>query len=212
MKDIPIFTTENGVASLTLKEIPYSQTAYIQIQDSMDPAMLLDECVSFCRAVGAEIVLATGNDILEMYPVHTTVIKMQCQIKDLPETDAALFPVQTETFEQWRKIYNDRMKNVHNAAFLSAMERDRFLKSHNCYFVHREDVLLGMGAVADNQIEVVASVVPGSGADVMLALCNAVFSDVVSLEVASNNLKALNLYNRLGFIPIAEVSKWYRIY
>jgi hypothetical protein len=35
MRDIPMFTTEYGVASLVLKEIPYQAAAYITIQDSL---------------------------------------------------------------------------------------------------------------------------------------------------------------------------------
>ena len=53
MKDIPVFTTENGAASLILGEIPYRGQAYIRIQDSLEPESLLKECVSFCRMCGA---------------------------------------------------------------------------------------------------------------------------------------------------------------
>ena len=54
MKDFPVFTTENGVASLILKEVPYRGEAYIHLRDSQDPKALLEECVSFCAACGAE--------------------------------------------------------------------------------------------------------------------------------------------------------------
>ena len=47
MKDIPVFTTENGVASLTLREIPYSRKAYFRIQSASDAAMLIKECVEY---------------------------------------------------------------------------------------------------------------------------------------------------------------------
>ena len=58
MKDFPVFTTENGVASLVLKEIPYRRCAYIILRDSLEPEALLAECISFCRACGAERVFA----------------------------------------------------------------------------------------------------------------------------------------------------------
>ena len=54
MKDFPVFTTENGVASLILKEIPYRGEAYIHLRDSQNPKTLLEECVSFCAACGAD--------------------------------------------------------------------------------------------------------------------------------------------------------------
>ena len=58
MRDIPMFTTEYGVASLVLKEIPYRQEAYICILATEQPRELLDECISFCRVCGAEKIFA----------------------------------------------------------------------------------------------------------------------------------------------------------
>ena len=56
MKDFPCFATDDGVASLILKEIPYRQEAYIRFQDVQPGrfAPFLQECVSFCRMAGAE--------------------------------------------------------------------------------------------------------------------------------------------------------------
>ena len=62
MKDIPLFTTEFGIASLTLNEIPYSRKAYFRIQDSAQPEQFVEECRDFCRAVGAEEIYATGHE------------------------------------------------------------------------------------------------------------------------------------------------------
>ena len=77
MRDIPMFTTEYGVASLVLREIPYRQEAYISIQSSLQPEQLLEECISFCRACGAERIYAKNHDCLTQYPVHTSIIKMR---------------------------------------------------------------------------------------------------------------------------------------
>ena len=33
MRDFPFFTTEYGVSSLSLKEVPYRQEAYIRIRE-----------------------------------------------------------------------------------------------------------------------------------------------------------------------------------
>ena len=49
MKDFPVFTTEHGVASLVLKEIPYQGAAYITLRDSLEPELLLEDCLQFCR-------------------------------------------------------------------------------------------------------------------------------------------------------------------
>ena len=77
MRDIPMFTTENGIATLVLREIPTKQTAYIHLQSSQEPERLLSECVDFCRAAGAEKIYATGHACLEKYPLFTTIICMR---------------------------------------------------------------------------------------------------------------------------------------
>ena len=65
MKDFPLFTTENGVASLILKEIPYRSEAYIVLRDARSAEALLRECADFCRACGAEKVYASGHPVVE---------------------------------------------------------------------------------------------------------------------------------------------------
>ncbi len=115
MRDIPVFCSEFGAASLILKKIPYTKEAYIRIQDTRQPEQLLKECREFCIAAGAEKVYATGNDVLRAYPRHTTLLRMQCARDFLGETDAALFPVQENTAEQWRVIYNEKMLHVPTA-------------------------------------------------------------------------------------------------
>lgn len=212
MQNIPLFTTENGVASLTLQEIPYTGKAYIRIQDASNPEMLLVECLDFCKAVGAARVYATGHNYLETYPLHITLIQMERQKAGLSETDACLFPVQEKTLEQFRGIYNEKMRNVSNAAYLSTVQAKEILKTGSGYFVHKNDRLLGIGVASGNTIETVISLVPGAGADVLLALANALFSEYVLLEVASDNNRAIKLYEKLGFIKTKEISRWYKIF
>ena len=104
MRDIPVFTTPAGVASLTLKEIPYRGMAYIRLQDSVEPEQLLKECVDFCRAAGAEYVFATGHSILKDYPVHTSIWRLSCLRDTLSQTDCsfapALFPREQMRFRR----------------------------------------------------------------------------------------------------------------
>ena len=93
MKDFPVFTTENGVASLILKEIPYRGEAYIHLRDSQNPKVLLEECVSFCAACGAEKIYASGSPALEQYPLHTAVLEMRGIPNVQEELIESLFPV-----------------------------------------------------------------------------------------------------------------------
>lgn len=211
MRDIPVFWSEFGAASLILKKIPYTKEAYIHMRDTLTPDALLNECVDFCKAAGAEKVYATGNDILSEYPRHTTLLRMQCARDYLTETDASLFPVQENTAEQWRTIYNERMLRIPTATYLSAFDMKNIVADGNAYFVHRNQTLLGIGLVQGSNIDAITSVVKGAGEDVMLTLCSVAGSDTVTLTVADNNLPAVNLYRRLGFLTVEELESWYKI-
>jgi len=211
MKDIPLFTTENGAASLTLREIPYRGIAYIKIQASLEPDALIKECTEFCTACGAETVVATGHPALEKYPLRNAVIQRQRPLEGLPDTDAALFPVQEKTLKQWLEIYNTGMKNVANAAWMTGKDGAQMLQKGDGYFVHRGDTLLGIGRASGGKIGAIVAVQKGAGADVVLALCHALTEETAMLEVASNNARAVRLYDRLGFVPVAELSRWYLV-
>lgn len=212
MRDFPMFTTENGVGSLVLKEIPYSGIAYVTIRDSSVPKEFLNECLEFCKVVGAQHIYASGHEILTSYPFHTSVIRMSAAVDAIPQTDASIFPVTDKTIGRWREIYNDRMKCVDNAAFMSDAAASDLLKRGDGYFIHKDGELLGIGIASDDRIDCVASYKPGCGRTVVSALTHALMSEQVILEVASTNERAIRLYESLGFIKTAEISKWYKIF
>ena len=211
MKNIPMFTTENGAASLFLQEIPYCRRAHIKLRATQSPAALLDECVSFCRACGAEFIDASGHPYLEKYPLITSVIEMQRGTEGMETTDAALFPVLSENVSAWREIYNRRMENIPNAAYMIPAEEKTLLDSGDGYYIHRNGQLLGIGRASGDTIDLVIAEQSGAGKDVVLALASLLTADTVKLTVASANLRAVRLYERLGFIPTKELSRWYRI-
>ena len=214
MRDIPVFATDYGVASLILKEIPYRQTVYVHLRD-VQPGKLeamIDECVSFCRAAGAEKVFASGHAELSRYPLHTSIWLMQGknmwrQAENLPE----LVPVQPEDVSVWRQIYNERMKNTDNAAYLSGADEKRIL-SGGAYFVRAEDQLLGIGWIEENRLLAIAAVKRGAGEQIAKALFSAIDAQVIQLETASTNQRAIRLYERLGMTKTEEISRWYRIF
>lgn len=212
MKDMPVFDTRYGVASLVLKEIPYQETAYVIIRDSLEPEKLMEECVGFCRACGAERVYATGHAALESRPFYTDMWEMRCLTEALPETDAALWPVQEETAEEWRAIYNQKVRNVPNGAWMTRSDAAAMLKKGDGYFIHRGGELLGIGRAGGDTIDWVASVRPGSGRDVVAALAHLLTEETAVLTVASANEKAMRLYERLGFVKSREISRWYRVW
>lgn len=212
MKDLPVFTTENGAASLILREIAYQKTAYVRVQSSQSLPALVEECVSFCRAVGAEAVFAAGHPQLEQYPFHTAIVKLCCLKEAIEDTDAALFPVQEHTLQQWLDIYRQKVRHVPNAAWMTDADGQKMLADGDGYFVHRQGQLLGIGRADWDSIRFLAAVKPGAGADVVKALCHAIQAETVTLEAASANHKAMQLYRTLGFLESAEISRWYKIF
>jgi GNAT superfamily N-acetyltransferase len=211
MKDIPMFTTEFGVASLLLAEIPYRSIAYIRLQTASDPLALLNECVSFCRACGADHIYATGDDALTRFPFHTAVLKMQIDTAQLPETEAKLFPVLPENLEQWRALYNQRFADVPMSAYMTEKAAKQMLADGSGYFVHKDGKLLGIGKFADNKLEAVATAIPGTGQDAVAALCTLATDSIITLEVAGANARAVKLYKKMGFVAVQNLSEWYEI-
>ena len=211
MRDFPVFITENGAASLVLREIPYRGAAYITLQNTQSPELLLAECIEFCKMAGAEKVYATGHGWLGKYPVYTSVVKMQRNREGLAESDAVLFPVTEKTVEDWRGLYNEKMQTVPGASTMTREESKQLLAKGGGYFVHRNGELLGIGIAREDKIEAIASVKPGTGETVLLTLCSALFSEKVVLEVAFNNERAIRLYERLGFLKTELLRTWYDV-
>ncbi|MBR2937514.1 MAG: GNAT family N-acetyltransferase [Oscillospiraceae bacterium] len=211
MRDFPVFTTQNGAASIVLREVPYRGEAYITLRDTLQPEALLAECVDFCKIAGADKIYATGHDVLEKYPLHTAVIKMQQLRQSLPEGTGCLFPVTEQTAEQWRSIYNEKMRDVPNASTMTREDMKQYISQGGCYFVHNADTLLGIGLIQGEKIQAIAACKPGAGEIVLVSLCNAMFSEMVTVEVASTNIPAIRLYERLGFRKVAEISRWYNV-
>ncbi len=211
MRDIPMFTTEYGVASLFLREIPYRGRAHIKIQSSLEPEKLLEECISFCRMCGAEWIDAAGHAYLEQYPLITAILAMQCPRENIPETDACLFPVTEQTVGKWLEIYNDRMKDIPNSAYMDSKDGKELLQKGDGYFIHKDGKLLGIGKASTDFIDAVIATEPGAGETVVRALASILTEDIVKLWVASTNTRAIRLYERMGFVTVKELSRWYQV-
>ena len=212
MRDIPVFTTECGVGTLVLQEIPYSKTAYVKIQDASHPEAFIEECKDFCRMAGAEKVYAAGHVALETYPLHAVIVQMRRDLYDLQKTEATLVPVSEHTLRDWCQIYNEKMASVPNAAYMTAVKGKQMLERADGYFIYSGDRLLGIGMAAVDRIDAVASIVAGAGADIVLSLCQMLPGSQVTLDVAEENIKAVRLYERLGFVKTVELSRWYKIF
>ena len=210
MKNFPVFPTAHGVASLILKEIPYRGEAYIRIQSTQEPRALLEECIAFCTACGAEKVYASGHAILEDYPLHTSVYRMTGQLQLQEQNVPAMFPVTEQTVGKWREHYNRRMQNVDNAATLEQRDEQEILAG-GAYFIHQDGEPLGIGWLEENKIRAIASLQPGAGEQVCRAMQSLIPRQQMTLEVASTNRRAISLYERLGFLKVEELARWYQV-
>jgi len=212
MKDFPMFTTEFGIASLVLKEIPYRGEAYIIIQDTQQPEQLLQECVSFCRMCGAEKIYARGHKITENYPLHCIVYEMRGFARVDESRVEHLWPVTEENIAQWREMVNEKMRPVDNSGTLVKKEEQEILNKGGAYFVHREEKLLGVGWLTGNELLLLAACERGAGERVCHTLFSLIPDREVKLDVVSTNERAIRLYEKLGFVRTAELRRWYRIF
>lgn len=212
MKDFPMFTTEFGVASLILHEIPYRGEAFILIQDTRQPEELLAECVSFCRICGAEKIYARGHEIAEEYPLHCIVYEMRGQAEMDESKVEHLWPVTKENVARWRELMNEKMRPVDNSGTLVEKYEQDILGSGGAYFVHHEGELLGGGWLVGNELLLVASFKPGMGERVMHTMMSLIAGQEMRLDVVSTNNRAIRLYEKLGFIRTSELRRWYRVH
>ena len=210
MKDIPLFTTEYGAASLILRELPYRGIAYVRLLATEQPVQLLEECIGFCRACGAEKIYATGSPALEQYPLHTAVVLLQCPKDRLGATAATLCPVVSDTVELWRTIYNKKMLSVPNAAYMTTADAKNLLSDG--YFILRDGQRIGIGKASCGKIDAVIALSLGAGTDCVRALGTLTQTGSICLEVATANEKAMKLYQKLGFFQTRELSRWYQVY
>ncbi len=212
MKDFPFFTTESGLSSLILREVPYRQEAYIHIQDVQPEGFEahLQECLSFCRMVGAQKIYARGHCALEGYPT-ASIYEMRGTAWVDPAQLAQVFPVTEKTVGQFRQLLNEKLRSVDHAATLTAAREPEILASSGACFVHDRGELLGLGWLEDTRLLVVAAVKPGAGERVMHSLMSLAEGQIITLEVAAANTRAIRFYERLGFLKTGEALRWHRV-
>lgn len=209
MRDIPMFTTAYGVASLALSQIPYRGRAYIHVRSAVEGQLeaLVQECVAFCRAAGAKTVYWACQDRQDL--PYSAVLEMRGQAAAEPALTQSLFPVTAQTVGKWRQIHNERMQDVDHAAYLTEAD-EKMLLSCGAYFIHRDGELLGIGWLEEDTIRAIASVRPGAGESVAHTLMSLAQGDL-RLEVAATNTRAIRLYEKLGFVKVRELQRWYEI-
>ena len=212
MKNIPVFSTENGIASITLDQIPYNQSAYIHMQDVSDFPEFVTECIGFCKAAGAEQIYATGLDDLKDYSVYTHILQLEILKANIPGDIGEMIPVTMETFSTWKNAYNQSMRNVPGAAGADNKRAKQILENKEAYFVRYAGEIIGLGVVSANTVHAIVSFVPRMGQTILKTLSSKIESDRFTLEVAENNFPAMKLYERCKCQSIQRILTWYTIF
>ena len=202
MKDIPIFTATNGMASLILQEIPYRREAFVQVRAVFTRLdALLQECAAFCRMAGAERVFATGSADFSAYRLHARLMEREISADRLPSVEAKAIP--TEDGE-WLSCYRDAFRHVPAARTLKQME--------HCYWIEEKGERIGLGQIIEGELRAVASLQKGAGVRCVCALAAVSTAPTIRLLCAMENEPAMSLYDRLGFSHGVIKEIWHQIY
>ena len=200
MRDIPLFTVTDGMASLILHEIPFRGEAYVWIRTVYGRiGGLMEECAGFCRAAGAQKVYFSGNADLSAYPVHAKLIYRSADAKTLPKTEAVAKP--TEDPHAWLEHYRRRFRSVPAAQSTPSSEGQ--------YDIFLNGELIGIGQLKEDLLLSLASLRPGMGQDCLCALAVQSQSSKLRLVCAEENLPAMKLYDKLGFTKKDVKEVWY---
>ena len=216
MKDIPIFTTPMGTASLILREIPYQKTAYVRIRSVLPGGMgeTLSDCRTFCLQAGAERVLVTADEPLELPHAHD-MLELARPKAGLPALDepVPLEPLTQTNAPQYQSIYNRLFTDLPNAATCHGSELTRLLSSAGAFLALLDGKPAGIGETDGSKLRTVG-VLPehrGLGRRLTLTLLERLEGPDLFLNVASSNRRAVKLYHSLGFREHRLLSRWYRL-
>lgn len=215
MRDIPLFTGQNGTATLIFREIPYRGLAYVLVRQVWDGRMaaLLAECRDFCRAAGATRVLATADEPLDFLPHVHDMVELSCRREALPPPTppVPLCPVTEETFETYRTLYNRLFRAVPNAATCTVEGLRQALREEQVCLALDGGEAAGVAQWTDGCLRAIG-VLPahrGLGYPLALTILARMTAETVTLGVSSANGPALRLYERLGFVQSRLLSRWY---
>jgi len=217
MKDIPVFTSEFGIATLILREIPTKRCAYVLIRsfrpDSLTP--LLAECRQFCLAAGAEQVSVSGEAPLDNLAHLHDLVEMRCRRCDLPPLaePVALERVTAENAETYLSVYNRLFEAIPNAETYTRRELGPLIESGRAAVAVVDGRPAGIGEWQGSELRAVG-VLPeyrGLGERLTLSILAGMEGDAFTLRVSSVNERALRLYRRLGFRQTRILSRWYAL-
>ncbi len=218
MKNIPVFTTQFGSASLILQEIPYRRTAYVLVRHVYGGGLrdLLDACGEFCFQAGAETVFVSAEPPPDFLPHVHDMLELFCHRDDLPQlgSSVTLEPVTAEHEEWFRQNYNRLFRGIPNAATCTAANFREFKSAGGrSYMALLHGTPVGFGQVLDNELCSIGILPEYQGRRLgwrlTLALLGLLDGPEYTLKVSSANRPAMRLYEKLGFQRKQLISSWY---
>lgn len=217
MKDLPIFTGQYGIGSLILREIPYKQCAYVVVRSAQEGRMrdFLEECSGFCRAAGAEWVLASAPEPLSFLPHVHDMLEYACPRNQLPPPlrPVELEPLNDGNAERYREIYNDLFRAIPNAATCTPEDLWRLREKSRAHLAKVGGKAAGICQWSGSELNAIG-VLPefrGLGHRLALTAFAQMEGEVITLRVSSSNARALRLYQKLGFDRTQVLSSWYAL-
>lgn len=213
MKDIPIYTGNGGIATLILKEIPYKKAAYVLIRslefDKMK--LFLGQCWEFCKSVGAQHVYVSGREPIPGLPYLYDLLRLWRPAEiPIPSDRVFLEPVTKQTAKDYAELYQKLFSPFPGAATYTEQKVQEIVQRGGIFFAIEGKKTIGIGELWDQEIRCIG-VLPGyrgKGTALLASLLEKVEGDAW-LEVASNNLLARKLYEKLGFCEEQILSHWY---
>ena len=213
MKDIPVFTGAHGVATLVLRQIPWSGTAYVLVRAIWDDAKgFLEECLGFCRACGAQKVYAT-NGMEELPLPHAyDMCTFSMEKTALPKGETLEAELLTgENQKDFLSVYDTCFRTLPNAAAYEEKTLHTMIQEQTAFLYRRCGVPAAIAQISKQGLETIG-VLPafrGLGYPLALTVLPMVPNLTLHLKTISVNHSALELYRRLGFKPAGTESRWW---
>lgn len=217
MQNIPVFTAANGMASLVLREIPYSGKAYVLLRAVWNgqTQALLQECGGFCRGAGAETVYASDgkNDLPAAHAYD--IVRLSLRRDALPplRRQVELVPVSAENGGDYLNIYNSCFRPIPGAASYGRKDLRRLMEQSAGFLAWDRGEFAGVVELEPDGIAGIAvlSAHRGLGYDLALTALHRLEAETLQLKAANTNVPAMKLYRRLGFGDDMLVSRWWLI-
>lgn len=220
MNNIPVYVSPGGTATLILREIPHKKTAYILLRTTLAGKLpeLTEDCVRVCREFGAEHCYLSAEDpsITPPLPHAYDILRLRVQKDTLPPPvcPMGLVPMSPANDSIYQRIYNRCFREVSHTLTYEKDQLERiYREGHQAFLAMApEGIPCGMGELHGNELAAVALLPEyrGRGRDLTLSLLARCPGPELTVTVVSDNERALNLYDALGFTVTGKESAWYK--